>query len=595
MGFWDCSDRLAAARARKMKQAQLDGELVLAMAGADGSEQTFPRHLSSVKVGREAGWADYAMPPTDRNVSSRHLELRRQASGQWFVERQGENFIAVNGKPVKSTAVLYPGDVLTLGNDKGPQIRFDLKAAPEASLTGSIRTFTQQAVQSTEDLLCAHMRKTVAGFAVLAVAITAVGGFSLYSIGERDRKIAALTEHLKLAAHVVVLRAEDDQREAIATAWPISETEMVTNAHVADAIVRALRGSGGNREVLVLGKASDGGEPTMHRVVTENIRVHPGYEAFNNFATTGQGALGFQTLNGNFAQTPLPRGYDLAILPIETPVDPARVMRTRAVDHPLRANDEIWFGGYLLRGVDGCDVSGYEPDPDIQRGAISRLANFFNAPSDDLPEHQRLIRHSVPVTGGASGGPIVDIDGFVVGVVTAGTVVPVSSAPSTAVETACSGGSRAPSAVQVNFAQRADLVEHLLGAEFDDDQEMEFWAGEASRYVSHAAYLEEKLLASANRDHQVPFRLVMNLPPEPRGLVSEHRVSLRAGRDYLITLYSKSPTPLQAFLKAGDQDLGQDMGRAAHISFEADQDLEATISVVSQSQGDYTLKVFEAD
>jgi hypothetical protein len=60
------------------------------------------------------------------------------------------------------------------------------------------------------------------------------------------------------------------------------------------------------------------------------------------------------------------------------------------------------------------------------------------------------IEHSLPSTGGASGSPIVNARGEVVAILSGGNIIPSEVCP------------QQPNAAQVNFAQRIDVLTHLL-------------------------------------------------------------------------------------------------------------------------------------
>ena len=115
-----------------------------------------------------------------------------------------------------------------------------------------------------------------------------------------------------------------------------------------------------------------------------------------------------------------------------------------------------------------------------QRRCISaisaHLTDVFMCRADDAKD-QLLIQHTVPVTGGMSGSPLVDGSGKVVGIVSGGNTdnfvneVTVPKGGDQAANTKPSDKNkfeidkmRIPSAALVNFAQRIDLLEALTAA-----------------------------------------------------------------------------------------------------------------------------------
>jgi hypothetical protein len=86
--------------------------------------------------------------------------------------------------------------------------------------------------------------------------------------------------------------------------------------------------------------------------------------------------------------------------------------------------------------------------PQVQVGHITAITDYFLLPGD--PAERNLVQHSLPVTGGASGSPVVDASGRVIAVLSGMNIIMDGA------------GSRGPSAAGVNFAQRASLVRELL-------------------------------------------------------------------------------------------------------------------------------------
>jgi hypothetical protein len=88
------------------------------------------------------------------------------------------------------------------------------------------------------------------------------------------------------------------------------------------------------------------------------------------------------------------------------------------------------------------------PTPITQLGNIVAQTDFFLLRRPGKARH--LIMHSLPAAGGASGSPIVNRMGEVVAVYNAANVH------------IADFDDRIPSAVDINFGQRADLVRELL-------------------------------------------------------------------------------------------------------------------------------------
>lgn len=94
---------------------------------------------------------------------------------------------------------------------------------------------------------------------------------------------------------------------------------------------------------------------------------------------------------------------DLALLRIKRKFDPARIAVIRDAP-PLRPGDSIVALGYPLSGV-------LATGPNLTVGNVSALAG--------LGDDTRYIQISAPVQPGNSGGPLLDMSGHLVGIVTA--------------------------------------------------------------------------------------------------------------------------------------------------------------------------------
>jgi hypothetical protein len=94
-----------------------------------------------------------------------------------------------------------------------------------------------------------------------------------------------------------------------------------------------------------------------------------------------------------------------------------------------------------------------------------------------------LIQHSVPVTGGASGSPLIDTSGKVIGIVNGGNT--------NVIDNAGEGGKlRMSNAVQINYAQRVDLLKQLEedSARKETDTDHSYWEKMAAQFDNLFAF-----------------------------------------------------------------------------------------------------------
>ena len=141
-------------------------------------------------------------------------------------------------------------------------------------------------------------------------------------------------------------------------------------------------------------------------------------------------------------------------------------------------------------------------------GNISSLTDVFMCRADDAKD-QLLIQHTVPVTGGMSGSPLVDGSGKVVGIVSGGntdsfvTEVTVPKGGDQAANANSVGKNkleidkmRIPSAAMVNFAQRVDLLEGSPSGAVDLAAQRSYWDKVAGKFRSVFDSAKADLLAS---------------------------------------------------------------------------------------------------
>ncbi|TPM46204.1 trypsin-like serine protease [Mesorhizobium sp. B2-2-3] len=584
--------------------------LRLTVLDAGGAARIYPAGIDTLKIGRGVGWADFVWPLDDRRVSRTHLVLERQASGDWIAVRQGHKYVEINGRPVETATSICSGDTLTLGSRDGPRLRFDIITQPAGSATDTLRTRTQEIVSGWREVSRKHMRWATAGFVTLLLAVVGTYGLQYLhyreqmgllaemqdKLAERERAShevsgrfpAATINKLKKAAYIVIKckanangvcdgRAE----EGFATAWPVEPATLVTNAHVGRLMDTLKAG-----ERLCVRSPGD----TPRTYCANSWQAHPAYAAFPKHL----GALGNVGLNGEFQAATRPGAYDVALLRLDAPVDPATVLdlATPATLTELREGDEVAFAGYLLRDIAGNETAQREPTPELHFGAISSLTNFFMFASDTDISHAQLIHNSIPITGGASGGPVVDRDGNVVAVVSSGSIIADASSDSV--------NKNYPSAALVNYAQRADLVRDMLpGGTFDMTAEKKFWDEEAKKFADHESYVTTQFLAEAagklnsllSIDAKFSKALSANLPAD------QTSIDLEEGQSYAVFAYIDGVEPMQVILRRPGHPDCDKTGRWPGFVFTADRTEEAKVIVFSNTaqNRDYRLTLYKAD
>lgn len=220
---------------------------------------------------------------------------------------------------------------------------------------------------------------------------------------------------------VVVTGVDTGHPVGIGTAWVVAGREvLVTNAHVAEGLAKA------GREAWVIFSSQSA------PVRISRVEIHPSYGP-----VAGSGHA-------------LP-AHDVAVLELERPpVQPGLPLASRAKSLALRELQSVAYLGFPMEGLLAGGTNLQRPKAIAKKGVISSLEDWHQRHSDD-PAQRQLIKHDLGAIGGASGSPLFDATGEVVGVVCGGNV-----AWGTNLETG--GIQRTSHAAMVNFAVRIDVL-----------------------------------------------------------------------------------------------------------------------------------------
>jgi S1-C subfamily serine protease len=146
--------------------------------------------------------------------------------------------------------------------------------------------------------------------------------------------------------------------------------------------------------------------------------------------------------------------HDVAIIRLTTPPHHAGV--PLAPKHKLLALRELQtvaYVGYPMRSLAGEGTSADRPQPVAKQGSINALTDWAQRETTN-PAERHLIRHDLGVAKGASGSPLWDDEGNVVGIVSGMNLEHAYNSKTRTMEPI-------PSAALVNFAQRIDVLEGL--------------------------------------------------------------------------------------------------------------------------------------
>jgi hypothetical protein len=433
-----------------------------------GQEQHFDDSVGKITVGRESD-CQIVYPPGYTAVGKRHFELERQASGDYSVKLLGTRYIEVNGEEADTGTAVPSGAMLRLGKPKtGPSFKAEIAQAAAVLPP----TDEQPTHKSWRQLVAETRRYGLYGLGGLAAALLVLGGYNEYMNRAHRSQLAAVQtgldrisaearekaktefdrKSLEQAAKAIylVIKKAGPSVEPMGTAWAFAPDKLATNAHVVDAI----KGAEGT---YFLVQVSEDGK-VSEEIPIKGVSIHPGYGAFREFKKL----LG-TALWKSFTPLDLITQYDVGIIyPAEPlPNDPATgkpatlEVATDADLKDLSFSTAVATIGYPVEGLKGKSTKTHAP-ANLHFGYISALTDVFMTSAD--PEHRLLIQHSAPVAGGASGSPLMiakDGKPVVIGLVTGGNVALLKD------EKAAGAVQRIPSAAQINFAARVDLLTAL--------------------------------------------------------------------------------------------------------------------------------------
>jgi pSer/pThr/pTyr-binding forkhead associated (FHA) protein len=560
--------------------------------------KSFPPGIEQVTLGRDPT-SDIVFPQaSQRIVSRKHGRIYRQASGDYAIEPFGDRYIEVDGYPADRGQPLKDGALIRLGDKDGPLLRVRLEESAGAD-TGPV-TIQRKGQESTGKKLAVNRRYMLAGLAALVVLAAAVAWMflrvpsleaKLAALRERTTALAAAdfsgdTDALRNTAYLVVLRDREGLETPAGTAWPYAPGLLVTNAHVAVLFDRLTRG-----QTLVV--RPPGGEGEDH-LVTGN-RLHPGYLAFREFLGEAETAsTGFSNMT---ADIPWPSAYDVGVLEVDNgdALPPGLpIVETPGADD-VEPGTSLAFAGYPVEGAAAERTAQIAPNPQLQFGAVTSLSDYFLFAGDDADG--LLVQNSLPAAGGASGSAVINSDGFVVAVLSGGTVVATDEG-------------RTPSAVLLNYAQRADLIPAALDPSlFDLEAARAEWEAALARFDEHEMTMVEAVkgeLSEATGAEVGEADLIVPASLAGAGAVRAgttqyrvHEVEVEAGRTYSFFAYGDTDGSISLTLFRGEEGIGGAGGGRwfAGTTFTADRDETLQVRILGPASDpvDYKLYVFSVD
>ncbi len=384
-------------------------------------------------------------PTWDKTVSPRHATLTWQGRDLWLAD-QSKDGSWIDGQRV-TRRQLTTGTTIQLGRG-GPKIRVEFDSEPIAIEPRAAPAARPPAPGPTQPAVVAalppapppppapihrshHRILIVAVVALLALAAAALA-FKLLHQHNADEQLAAQARENEPAVGLVVLvlpTPHGPRSVPMATAWAVGEKTFATNAHVAGPVQQAL-GKGGSAFIVI------SRHPELRYEVKAAV-VHPKYGH-----SPGQGD-----------RQPAIDAYDIGVLEVDRPVAKFFKIARKPALEGVDSGSRIAYLGFPMEGLAGDGVDYQSPVATMQSGIVTSVTDYFLSRSD-FPT-RLLIQHNLGATGGASGSPIFNPDGEVVGILCAGNIIGQVNFQTGEVI-------RAPSAAMVNFAQRVDVLREIV-------------------------------------------------------------------------------------------------------------------------------------
>lgn len=262
--------------------------------------------------------------------------------------------------------------------------------------------------------------------------------------GDTLQQFEQMARKYEQAVALVVLSEPNGDTYPTGTAWAFEPDLLATNAHISEPVAAVLAAGG---RAYVIPNKSRGTYFTVTAAAT-----HPSYP--------------FWAPNPH-GRRPTGVPYDIGVLQIDGSF--ATTVKVADIDtlHGLDAGSPVAFIGFPMEELHGDNVNTTNPVATMQVANITSVTDYYL--EDRGPSNNRLIRHSLPATGGASGSPIFNSRGEVVAIVNAINIEAdvwkqfTFEHPMTGEDVSIDYvDSRSPSAAQINFGQRIDILDDVI-------------------------------------------------------------------------------------------------------------------------------------
>lgn len=242
----------------------------------------------------------------------------------------------------------------------------------------------------------------------------------------------------ELAVGLVTIAIPNKPPIPLGTAWAVKKNLLATNAHVVEGILDTLQKL---KEMNIEGATPyflpNKSNNQSYEIV--DVTTHPGY----------------QNIPVNAYGKPPVNNPDLGVLEINGQLSHILTLATQDELKELKAGQAVQYIGFPMENLIGGNINLHSLIATTQSGTISAMSDWWLG--DSGQEKNWLIRHDMGATGGASGSPIFNSAGHVIGLINAGNIIGQVSKTKDGIKV-----TRAPSAAMVNFGIRVDLLTEIM-------------------------------------------------------------------------------------------------------------------------------------
>ena len=313
----------------------------------------------------------------------------------------------------------------------------------------------------------------------LLIAVIVIGIIvTVKAVGPRQSAdassmLAQAAEKNKKAVGLVVLTVVHQNGNKvpvpIGTAWAFEKDKFATNAHVAKGLIKTIteikqffakdllekyaKENGCKSLDELLKKIGKEKAEALAKECMENVeKMIRGFEV--SIQVNGTHRLGYPVtyvqIHRDFGLANTKFDPDVAVFTIQGDHDCFFPLAGTETLHSLKSGEPVAFLGFPTENLSKGNVNIDNPVASMQSGIIVAVSDFEM--KDAGKEGNHLIRHNLPSTGGASGSPIFNKNGEVVALLFAGNVIG---------QVRNGQEERAPSAAQINFGVRVDLLKGM--------------------------------------------------------------------------------------------------------------------------------------